>query len=113
MAKLVNIELSLQPLGDRRVDVEVEHVIVPRLEAEFSVKRQRRIAARKGKAGDNMPSEIKPSASITRALDAETSYGSGAFCLLKRSLTRAAASCRWSARGRRQLSLSSFAGSMS
>ena len=37
MAKLVNIELSMQPLGDRRVDVEVEHVIVPRLEAELAV----------------------------------------------------------------------------
>ena len=37
VAKLVNIELSLQPLGDRRVDVEVEHVIVPRLEAELAV----------------------------------------------------------------------------
>jgi hypothetical protein len=32
-----------------------------------------RIAARRGKPGDKMPSEIKPSASITRVLDAETS----------------------------------------
>ena len=30
-----------QPLGDRRVNVEVEHVPMPRLEAEFSVKRNR------------------------------------------------------------------------
>jgi hypothetical protein len=37
VAKLVNIELSPQPLGDRRVDVEVEHVTVPRLEAELAV----------------------------------------------------------------------------
>jgi hypothetical protein len=34
---LINIELSLQPLGEWRIDVEVEHVIVPRLEAELAV----------------------------------------------------------------------------
>ena len=38
VAKLVNIELSLQPLGNRGVDVEVEHILVPRLEAELAVK---------------------------------------------------------------------------
>jgi hypothetical protein len=30
---LIDLELSLQPLGHRRVDVEVKHVLVPRLEA--------------------------------------------------------------------------------
>src|SRR5262249_21081801 len=37
VAKLINSELSLQPLGDRRVDVEVEHVIVPRPKAELAM----------------------------------------------------------------------------
>jgi hypothetical protein len=33
VAKLINIELGLQPLRDRSVDVNLEHGLMPRLEA--------------------------------------------------------------------------------